>query len=133
MKKMQHFIRKYPLSLTLFAVVWYLSLFFLPPHTPLSDVAFIDKWTHIVMYGGTCSVLWWEYWRQHAHPDSRRLFLWAWLAPIAMSGLLELLQEYCTGGRRSGEWLDLAANATGVTLAVVFGLLLYRYSSHPRR
>jgi hypothetical protein len=42
-----------------------------------------------------------------------------------MSGVLELLQEYCTFGRRSGDWLDLAANATGVTLAVVIGLLIW--------
>ena len=52
---------------------------------------------------------------------------WAWLAPIAMSGVLELLQEYCTGGHRNGDWLDFAANATGVTLAAVIGLLILRF------
>jgi hypothetical protein len=44
--------------------------------------------------------------------------------PVAMSGIIELLQEYCTGGARSGEWLDLAANSAGITLAAVIGLLL---------
>lgn len=41
-----------------------------------------------------------------------------------MSGLIEILQENCTGGRRSGDWLDFAANATGVTLATIIGILL---------
>jgi hypothetical protein len=42
-----------------------------------------------------------------------------------MSGLLELLQRYCTTNR-SGEWLDFAANSTGVTLAVPLGLLFWK-------
>ena len=57
--------------------------------------------------------------------DYEKLFFWAWLMPVAMSGIIELLQEYCTGGTRSGEWLDLAANSTGITLAAVIGLLIY--------
>lgn len=51
----------------------------------------------------------------------------AWLAPVLMSGAIELLQEYCTYGRRSGDWLDLAANAAGVTLASIFGFIIYKY------
>ena len=58
-----------------------------------------------------------------------RLFLWAWLMPIVMSGCIELLQEYCTGGRRSGDWIDLAANATGVTLAALIGMALCKFNS----
>ena len=46
-----------------------------------------------------------------------------------MSGVIELLQAYCTGGRRSGEWLDFAANATGATLALVIGILAARCRS----
>jgi glycopeptide antibiotics resistance protein len=43
-----------------------------------------------------------------------------------MSGLLELLQEYCTFGHRNGDWLDLAANTMGVTLGALIGLLMYQ-------
>lgn len=43
-----------------------------------------------------------------------------------MSGLIELLQAYCTGGRRSGDWLDFLANATGATLGCLLGYLVYR-------
>jgi VanZ family protein len=96
------------------------------PETPLDDVKFIDKWTHLVMYGGTCSVLWIEYMRSHKTTGSAvKLFLLAWLAPILMSGLLELLQAYATT-TRSGEWLDFAANSLGVTLGAAVGLLLMK-------
>ena len=44
-----------------------------------------------------------------------------------MGGLLEILQANCTGGRRSGEWLDFAANSVGSTLAFVIGILVARY------
>ena len=116
--------RKYPFSLICIALIWLLSLTPFFPETPLDNVMFIDKWAHFVMYGGTCGVMWIEYIRQHDHPDYKKLFFWAWVAPIIMSGVLELLQEYCTGGHRNGDWIDLAANATGVTIAAVIGLCL---------
>ena len=90
---------------------------------------FIDKWTHLVMYGGTCSVIWIEYLRRHSILDKGKLFRWAWLAPIIMSGIIELMQEHCTNHTRSGEWLDFLANSTGVTLAVIVGLVVYFYQS----
>ena len=124
MKFLSHFIKNYPFACILFALIWYLS-FFTPPQTELDNVEFIDKWVHIIMYGGTCLVLWIEYARQHRTPDHEKLFLWAWISPIVMSGIIELLQEYATGGRRSGEWLDLAANSTGITLAAVIGILIF--------
>lgn len=130
MRKILQIVKKYPLSSLCLCTIWYLSLFFIPPEMPeLENVAFIDKWTHLVMYGGTCSVIWWEYLRHHRQLNARKLFVWAWLAPVLMSACLELLQEYCTPNR-AGEWLDLAANTTGVTLGTIIGLLLYRFCSH---
>lgn len=123
MQKVVQFVRKYPFSICCFLLIWYLSLIFDMPETPLDDVNFIDKWVHIVMYGGTCSVLWIEYLRSHVSLNRTKLFSLAWLAPIVMSGVIELLQEYCTVNR-NGDWYDLLANATGVTLAVAIGLLL---------
>ena len=127
--KIKQTIRKYPLSSFFILLIWYLS-FFTPPKTELDEVAFIDKWVHIAMYGGTFGTLWIEYLLNHKWQCNRiRLFLWAWLLPIVMSGCIELLQEYCTGGRRSGDWIDLAANAMGVTLAALFGMALRKISS----
>lgn len=121
MKISSKLITKYPFSWLCIAVIWFLC-FFTPPHTPLDNVAFIDKWTHITMYAGTCAVIWIEYLRGHKTADRKKLFVWAWLAPVLMSGLIEILQAYCTGGRRSGDWLDFAANATGATLTFVVAM-----------
>ena len=118
-------IKRYPLTIFLLMVIWYLS-FFTPPKTSLEEVPFFDKWVHTAMYLGTCLTLWIEYIRQHRHADYEKLFFWAWIAPIIMSGIIELLQEYATGGRRSGDWLDLAANALGVTLAALIGVIVLK-------
>lgn len=122
------FIRKYPFSCICIAAIWFLC-FCYPPRTPLDNVAFIDKWVHIVMYAGTCMTIWIEYLRHHKTPERMKLIVWAWLAPVIMSGLIEILQENCTGGRRSGDWIDFVANATGATLAAVIGILLARFRS----
>lgn len=126
MKINRYLIRKYPLSCICIATIWVLC-FCTTPHTPLDNVAFIDKWTHIVMYLGTCLMIWSEYLRSHKSVRPLSLFIWAWLAPVAMSGLIEILQATCTGGRRSGDWLDFAANSAGVTLAAVIGILAARH------
>ncbi len=68
--------------------------------------------------------IWWEYLRAHPRIDWRRLLLLGWLSPMAMGGVIELLQAYCTGGRRSGEWLDAAANCVGATVALFIGILV---------
>ena len=123
-----HLLRKYPVSVILFMVIWYLC-FFTPPQTPLDNIRFIDKWVHITMYGGTCTVLWLEYLHKHTKEKNKKLILLAIISPILMSGLIEILQEYCTGGRRDGDWLDFAANSTGVLLATGLGLLVAKFSS----
>lgn len=119
------YVRKYPFSSALILLVWYLS-FFTPPKTQLDDVPFIDKWTHLAMYGSIGLSIWIEYLWRHKTILWRRLLLWAYLALIAMSALIELLQEYCTGGRRSGDLADLAANALGVSLGAILGLIILR-------
>lgn len=124
--------KKYPISCVLIAAIWYLSLLFNAPETPLDDVPLVDKWVHMVMYGGTFSVLWIEYIRQHQKPDYKKLLIWAFIAPIVMSGIIELLQEYCTKTRQ-GEWTDLLANSIGVVLAAVIGLVLLRLHAKRHR
>lgn len=115
--------KKYPVSCFLIAVIWYLSLFFNAPKTPFDSMQLIDKWVHFVMYGGTFGVLWIEYLRQHSRANFTKLFVWAWMAPILMSGIIELIQEYCTE-KRNGDWIDLMANAIGVTLAAIAGTVV---------
>ena len=123
MKDCYQIVKKYPLTCICLVLIWVLSLTPFFPETPLDDVRFIDKWTHLVMYGGTCSVMWIEYLRSHTIYNKVKLLVFAWVAPIVMSGVIELLQEYATT-TRSGEWADLLANSAGVTLGAGFGLLL---------
>lgn len=127
-----HLTSNYPISCLYMAFIWVLC-FMDVPHTPLDNITLIDKWTHILMYAGTCATIWYEYLRRHDSIVRARVFLLAWLAPLVMSGLIEILQEYCTGGRRSGDWLDFAANAIGVTLGNVIGILLAAYRARKRR
>lgn len=125
-KKIYHFVSRYPCSLICITLIWVLSLTPFFPETPLDDVAFIDKWTHFVMYGGTCSVMWWEHAR-HTHLSGRRqtihFSLLTILFLVALGGLMELLQAHCTT-TRSGEWLDFWADSLGVVSGTLVGLLI---------
>lgn len=116
-------VRRYPLSLLCIALIWFLSLTPFFPETPFDNVQFIDKWTHLVMYGGTCGVIWWEYLRHHQQLNKRKLLLWPLLGMIALGGVMELLQAYFTT-TRSGEWLDFYADTVGVLLGNGVGLLM---------
>ena len=126
MQKTLQIAKKYPLSTCCIMLIWLLSFLPFSEMKTLEDVPFVDKWTHAVMYGGTCSVIWTEYVRRHLTLDSEKLFFYAWLLPILMSGVIELMQEYCTT-YRSGEWLDLVANSIGVSLAVIYGLFFHYF------
>ncbi|SFW10846.1 hypothetical protein SAMN02910409_0222 [Prevotellaceae bacterium HUN156] len=123
-------VRKYPFSLFCILLVWVLSLAPYFPETPLDDVVFIDKWTHLVMYGGTCTVIWWEYLRHHDILNRSKLLL-TLVGMILLGGVMELLQAYCTT-TRSGEWLDFWADSIGVLLGYIVGLLMNACYFHRR-
>jgi len=130
MNRIVQLVRRYPLSSLCIVAIFYLSLFFMPPEElDLSEVAFADKWTHMVMYGGTASVMWWEHLRRHRRPSWLRLLLFAGVGLIVLGGVMELLQAYCTA-TRAGEWLDLAADTVGVVLG---GLLMWGINKTTRR
>lgn len=128
MNKITYYLKRYPLSTICIILIWVLSLLPFFPETPLDDVAFIDKWTHFVMYGGTCYVIWWEHLRHHkkeARRPNLRALVMAMLCMLLLGGLMELLQAYATT-TRSGEWLDFWADSVGVTLGALVGLLMNR-------
>lgn len=109
----------------LLVVIWVLC--FIPiPESPLSHVSFIDKWTHVAMYFVLSVSVMFEYQKTHADNLVAKYSLYAWLLPVVMGGVIEILQANCTGGRRSGEWLDFAADALGSTIALLIGILLVR-------
>ena len=121
---MIQYIKHYPVSLLIVAVIGYLS-FFTPPKTDLNEIPYLDKVVHLCMYGGLSTLLWVEYLLRHRRLDKRHLVTGAILCPILMSGVIELLQATCTD-TRSGDWLDFAANCTGVAIASLLGYYLWR-------
>ena len=126
MKKLLLFVRKYPLSLCCILLLWVLSLVPFFPETPLDGIDFVDKWTHLVMYGGTALVFWWEYVRHTPFFKwENTLFhfsLFTFILLTAMGGLLELIQAHCTT-TRSGEWLDFWADGAGALFGSIVGLV----------
>ncbi len=118
--KIWRFVRRYPLGCLCVAAIWYLCLF-KPPRVPeVEDMAGFDKVVHVTMYLGTCGVIWWEYFRAHRKERWGRIVSLAIVGPILMSGIIELVQAYCTESR-SGDWMDFLANTTGVLLAAALG------------
>lgn len=75
MKDIMKYIKQQPLSCLLITIIWVICM--VPvPETPLDDVKFIDKWTHLTMYGTLVLVIMAEYGhRKHlnARPQSDRL------------------------------------------------------------
>ncbi len=120
---MHKILTSYPLSVLSVAVIWVLCLIPIP-ETPLSDVSMIDKWTHFVLYGGLCTIVWAEYGRQHTRPLNKQVWIYTLLLPVIMGGLIEIVQATCTGGNRSGDIMDWVADNIGVVLGQLIGIPL---------
>lgn len=114
---MLYYLKKYPVSLLVVGVILYLS-FFKPPALEVGKIPGFDMVVHFGMYGGLSGILWVEFLRNHIRKGSVMWHAWigAVLCPILMSGVIELLQEYCTT-YRGGDWFDFLANMCGVVAA----------------
>lgn len=124
-----HYLKHYPFTWLIFIAVMVLSL--MPvPEMPILEFRLADKWTHILMYFGQAGAVWLDYMRLHGLRftpwpkgpsadalDRKRLCIGAFWCPFLMGGIVELLQAYCTGGTRSGDWFDWLADAIGVVAA----------------
>lgn len=123
---MLYFLRRYPISMLVILAVIYLS-FFRPPSTDLDSIPHIDKVVHVCMYFGMSGMLWLEFLRAHRRDRAPLWHAWvgAFLCPVLFSGVVELLQAYCTT-YRGGDWLDFAANTAGAALATAVALAVRR-------
>lgn len=121
--------RSYPLTWLVVLAIHVLCL--MPvPETPLDGIAFIDKWTHLVMYGGLCLTIWYEVFLHHGmkpliHLNQvktetlnwRHLRIGALYLPTFLGAYIEVLQATCTNGTRSGDVIDWLADTLGVLIA----------------
>ena len=115
-----NYIRRYPISVLIATVITVISLIPVPEIKEVEDVPLMDKWVHMLMYGTLTLCIWFEYRRSHSKWNWMRLILLGVVAPIVMSGVIELMQAYLTTCR-SGEWLDFLANSIGVALGTILG------------
>lgn len=115
-------LKQYILSAIILLVICYLSFFKPPSAGSLSTIPHLDKIVHFCMYFGFSSVLWFDYGRDRKIKfNAIKGWGLAFVFPVILSGMIELLQEYCTT-YRGGEWLDFTANSCG---ALVASLLMY--------
>ena len=119
------YLRRYPVTLLLAVGIVFLSLIPITELKMSEKVPLADKWTHMVMYAVLTLAIWFDYLRQHQHLNALKLICFAFFAPIAMGGLLELAQAHLTTCR-SGEWLDFVANTIGVCIGTIGGQLMKR-------
>lgn len=111
-------MKKYLFTTIVSVAIVVLSTIPIPENPPLGDVPLIDKWVHMVMYGGLVFVMWVD----HAMRNKRRF---TWMArlimvlySVALGGAMELVQAYLTTCR-SGDWIDFEADAVGALLGVL--------------
>lgn len=122
-------LKNYPLTILTLIAVFYLSLFTPPDIPELQEIRFIDKWTHLCMYGGLSLVIFYEHFKQHGMQGMRLKTVkaetldWKFLSivtfwfPFLLGGSIEIIQENCTGGRRGGDWIDWVADGLGSLIA----------------
>lgn len=118
------FIKRYPVSILVIAVILFLS-FFNPPQTEVSNIPNIDKLVHVCMYGGLTFMLWLEHLRAHNSIIKRHIIIGGILCPIALGGVIEIGQATLTTNR-SGDWFDFMANTTSVILGSLFSYYVVR-------
>lgn len=132
MQQMIQFIKRYPFTTVLILGIWVVCLIPIP-ETPLSGVTLIDKWTHVVLYTILGCCIWIETARSRQKLSNKQLFILTFAAPIIMGGLIEIVQATCTGGNRSGEWMDFLADSIGIVLSLLIGILLATCLSKRKR
>lgn len=99
-----------------------LSTIPIPENPPLEDVPLIDKWVHMVMYGGLVFVMWFDRVVRSDKKIGWKNYLFMFLYATILGGLMELVQAYLTTCR-SGDWIDFEADAIGAALGVGLSIL----------
>ena len=116
-------VKEYLLTTLVSVAIVVLSTIPIPDNPPLGDVPLIDKWVHMIMYGGLTFVMWVD----HVLRLKRKLTCswggWMFLYPTALGGMMELVQANLTTCR-SGDWIDFEADAVGIALGMLLCIYL---------
>ena len=115
-------LKEHLLTILVTVIIIILSILSIPEKTPMSDFPLIDKWVHMVMYGGLAFIMWFDHVVRSGKVMSRNCVLWMVLYPIVLGGLMELVQAFFTTCR-SGDWIDFEADAIGTAIGIGLSLL----------
>jgi VanZ family protein len=123
---MWRYIKDYPFSIIVVAIIIYLSLA-QPPDIGRFLFKGADKVVHFCMYGGLSGVFWIEFLFKHRKKKANYLYalLGAVVYPVLFGGIMELCQAYFTR-YRSGDWMDFQANTAGVITASLIAWFILR-------
>ena len=117
------FLKKYLLSIVVILVTFVLC-FMNTSTLPAPPIMNFDKVVHIIMFMGISEVIFFDNTYYLRFPISKiRIFFSVFLFPIALGGLIEILQEYLTQ-TRSGDWYDFLFDVVGVFLGLGIILLI---------
>lgn len=112
----ENYPRFCPLSILLTILITVLCLIPMHDMTELPKFPGYDKVVHGVMFGALCFVIYLESFK------SLLALVWA----IGWGGLIEILQETCTNGVRTGDWLDLLSDGVGALLGLWVAMTILR-------
>lgn len=114
---------QYVLTVLVTFIIIVLSTLPIPEETPMSDIPLIDKWVHMLMYAGLAFIMWFDHVIRSDKRLSCKYMVWMFLYPIALGGLMELVQAYLTT-YRSGDWIDFEADAIGTAVGAGLSILI---------
>ena len=127
------YLKRYPLSFFVFAVIIYLSLFRPSDNLQLPMLfEHMDKVVHFVMYAGLSFIIWYEFFRSHGNRKSIKMFLAIFLIPALFSGFMEYMQSKATD-YRSGDIMDLLFNVLGIIFSNIICLTLFSHMLGKRK
>lgn len=118
---MKKILSNIPFSVFVLLAICYLS-FFKPSSTPSVEIPHLDKVVHFCMYFGFSFMVWVDLFR-YKRSQPQLGWLYAFVLPIVISGVIEILQPKLTT-YRGGDWYDLLANSLG---ALTASILMYFY------
>lgn len=105
-------------SVLITGIILYLS-FFKPPQVPkLNEIAFFDKWVHVLLYTLYTLIMAFDFTKDGARIFKKTYYWGVCVAfPVLLGGVIEIMQVLLFPPR-TAEWLDWAADATGVLIGM---------------
>jgi len=119
-------LKKYWLTI-LYVLIVLILCFMNPAAFPASPVKNFDKLVHVLMFLGLSGVVFFDNTNYLRSPISKmRIFLSSLLFPIALGGLIEIMQADLTK-TRTGDWYDFFSDQIGAFIGYVIALLINNY------